>query len=50
MYAFLLEGEVVINEIVLNRRDGLGITESNILNIVANADSQLLLMEVPLII
>jgi redox-sensitive bicupin YhaK (pirin superfamily) len=50
VYAFLLEGEVVINEIVLNRRDGLGITESNILNIVANADSQLLLMEVPLII
>jgi redox-sensitive bicupin YhaK (pirin superfamily) len=50
VYAFLLEGEVVINEIVLNRRDGLGITESNILNIVANTDSQLLLMEVPLII
>jgi quercetin 2,3-dioxygenase len=48
VYAFLLEGEIIINEIVLNRRDGLGITESEQLKIYANTDSQLLLMEVPL--
>jgi quercetin 2,3-dioxygenase len=48
VYAFLLEGEVMINEIVLNRRDGLAITETGQLEINANADSQLLLIEVPL--
>jgi quercetin 2,3-dioxygenase len=48
VYAFLLEGEVIINEIVLNRRDGLGISESDTLKIIANIDSRLLLMEVPL--
>jgi quercetin 2,3-dioxygenase len=48
VYAFLLEGEVMINEIVLNRRDGLGITDSGQLEINANTDSQLLLIEVPL--
>ena len=47
VYAFLLEGEVLLNEIVLDRRDGLGITESETLNIKANADSQILLIEVP---
>ena len=48
VYAFLLEGDVTINEIVLNRRDGLGIEEENNLRIVANQDSELLLMEVPM--
>jgi quercetin 2,3-dioxygenase len=48
VYAFLLDGEVLINEIVLNHRDGLGITESELLIIKANTDSHLLLMEVPI--
>lgn len=47
VYAFLVEGDVTINEIVLNRRDGLGITESPTLSILANRASELLLMEVP---
>jgi len=48
VYAFLLEGDATINDIVLNRRDGLGISEENKLSITANADAELLLMEVPM--
>jgi hypothetical protein len=48
VYAFLLEGDVTINNIVLNRRDGLGLTETDKLDIKANATSDLLLIEVPM--
>lgn len=48
VYAFLLEGDVNINEIVLNKRDGLGISEENKLTITANSDAEILLMEVPM--
>lgn len=48
VYAFLLEGDVTLNDIVLNRRDGLGIEEAENLRISANLSSEILLMEVPL--
>jgi quercetin 2,3-dioxygenase len=48
VYAFVINGNVTINGEQLNRRDGLGITESNILSIEAIADAELLLMEVPI--
>ena len=48
VYVFLLEGEVVVNEIVLNRRDGLGVSETGTLSIKATEDAQILLMEVPM--
>lgn len=48
VYAFLLEGDVTINDIVMNRRDGLGIEEEKLLSITANQASELLLMEVPM--
>lgn len=48
VYAFLLEGDVTINDIQMNRRDGLGITESYQLKIKADSNAELLLMEVPL--
>jgi redox-sensitive bicupin YhaK (pirin superfamily) len=48
VYAFLLEGDATINEIVLNRRDGLGVSETSKLTIKANSDAEILLMEVPL--
>jgi quercetin 2,3-dioxygenase len=48
VYAFLLEGDVTINDIVLNRRDGLGISETEQLKIKANSNAELLLMEVPM--
>ncbi|MDB5208615.1 MAG: pirin family protein [Flavisolibacter sp.] len=48
VYAFLLEGDVTINDIVLNKRDGLGISEEKKLSITADSDAELLLMEVPM--
>lgn len=48
VYAFLIEGDATINEIQLNRRDGLGISETNQLKIKANSDAEILLMEVPM--
>jgi redox-sensitive bicupin YhaK (pirin superfamily) len=48
VYFFLLEGEAIINDIVLNRRDGLGITETETFTIKADSDAQLLAMEVPM--
>lgn len=48
VYAFVIEGEVTINGEKLNRRDGLGITEADKLEIKADSDVELLLMEVPM--
>jgi redox-sensitive bicupin YhaK (pirin superfamily) len=48
VYAFVLEGDAIINEIVLNRRDGLGISETSTLSIKADTDAEILLMEVPM--
>jgi redox-sensitive bicupin YhaK (pirin superfamily) len=47
VYAFVIEGDVSINGEKLNRRDGLGITETDNLQIKADSDAELLLMEVP---
>lgn len=47
VYAFIIEGNVTINGQSLNRRDGLGITGADALNIKADSDSEILLMEVP---
>ncbi|HEU4903949.1 MAG TPA: pirin family protein [Flavisolibacter sp.] len=48
VYAFLLEGDVTINDVVLNRRDGLGISDETILSITANSAAELLLIDVPM--
>lgn len=48
VYAFVLEGEVTINDIALQRRDGLGISETDSLTIKAGTDAEILLMEVPM--
>jgi redox-sensitive bicupin YhaK (pirin superfamily) len=47
VYAFVIEGDVTINGQKLNRRDGLAITEASELNIRADSNAELLLMEVP---
>lgn len=49
VYAFVLEGDVTINGESLNKRDGLGISETDTLNITADSDARLLLMEVPML-
>jgi redox-sensitive bicupin YhaK (pirin superfamily) len=49
VYAFVIDGEVTINDKKLSRRDGLGISETDKLEIKADADAELLLMEVPML-
>ncbi len=46
-FAFV-EGDATINDIVLSRRDGLGITETDMLTIKADSQAEILLMEVPM--
>ncbi|HZF65378.1 MAG TPA: pirin family protein [Chitinophagaceae bacterium] len=48
VYVFLLDGDLTINHVAMNKRDGLGITETEILNIRADEHAKLLLMEVPM--
>ncbi len=49
VYAFVLEGDVTINAEALHTRDGLAISETDILNITADTDARILLMEVPML-
>lgn len=48
VYAFVIEGSVEIAGIALNKRDGLGITETENFDIKATSDARILLMEVPM--
>lgn len=47
VYAFVIEGSVKINDQLLQRRDGLGILETERFDITADSDAEILLMEVP---
>jgi redox-sensitive bicupin YhaK (pirin superfamily) len=49
IYAFVLQGEVEIEEQHLASRDGLGIWDTKEIHVKAHADSSILLMEVPLL-
>ncbi|RIJ46791.1 pirin family protein [Maribellus luteus] len=49
VYAFVIEGDVTLNGQALNRRDGLGIWEVSELELVADTDARVLLMEVPML-
>jgi quercetin 2,3-dioxygenase len=49
VYAFVIEGDVTINGQSLNRRDGLGIEGAEKLDISADSDAKILLMEVPML-
>ncbi len=48
VYVFVIKGDVTVDGIALQERDGLGITEAEVLNITANTDTEFLLMEVPM--
>jgi redox-sensitive bicupin YhaK (pirin superfamily) len=48
VYAFVIEGDVTINGISLNKRDGLGMSDTDRLSITAESNAELLLMEVPM--
>lgn len=48
VYAFILKGDATINGNALNTRDGLGIWGVEKLDIKADSDTEILLMEVPM--
>jgi redox-sensitive bicupin YhaK (pirin superfamily) len=48
VYAFILNGNVTINDQQLEARDGFGISETNAINIKAGSDAEILLVEVPM--
>lgn len=48
VYAFVIKGNVTINDQVLHDRDGLGIWDVTDLSISAQSETELLLMEVPM--
>lgn len=47
IYAFIIEGKASINGQSLEHRDGLAISETSSLEIIAEENAQILLMEVP---
>jgi redox-sensitive bicupin YhaK (pirin superfamily) len=48
VYFFVIEGDVKVAGLDLNRRDGLGVEETDDIEIIAGADTRLLIMEVPM--
>ncbi|MEM6701040.1 MAG: pirin family protein, partial [Bacteroidota bacterium] len=50
IYAFVLEGEVTIAGQELSKRDGFGVWDTEAIDIQANKDAKVLLMEVPMAI
>jgi redox-sensitive bicupin YhaK (pirin superfamily) len=50
VYAFVLSGKIWINNQLLDSRDGLGIWDVSSLNIKSETASEILLMEVPMVL
>ncbi|MGB0999005.1 MAG: pirin family protein [Flavobacteriales bacterium] len=48
VYAFILKGDASINGQKLNERDGMGIWDIDKLEVTADSDTEILLMEVPM--
>jgi redox-sensitive bicupin YhaK (pirin superfamily) len=48
VYVFLIEGKIKIGDLELDKRDGLGVSETDEIEISALNDSKVLLMEVPM--
>ncbi|NQW28679.1 MAG: pirin family protein, partial [Flammeovirgaceae bacterium] len=48
VYAFVLEGSLVLEGQVLYKRDGFGLWEADSFEMRATTDSKVLLMEVPM--
>jgi redox-sensitive bicupin YhaK (pirin superfamily) len=48
LFVFLLEGEIEVAGEILAKRDAIGLLNLEEVNIKANADAEILLMEVPL--
>ena len=48
MYIFVLEGDIVVNDQNLNKRDGYGIWETDSFTLHSNSTAKVLVMEVPM--
>jgi len=48
VYLFLIDGEILVDDESLFKRDGIGIWETDEFPIIANSDSEVLLIEVPM--
>ncbi|MCX8019111.1 MAG: pirin family protein [Chitinophagaceae bacterium] len=48
VYVFVMEGDISVNDMTLNRRDGLGVSDAESISVRALTDSEILLMEVPM--
>ena len=48
VYAFVIEGDASINKQKLNRRDGLGVYQVDTIDVKADTNSKILIMEVPM--
>lgn len=48
VYAFVLNGDVTIDGQQLNARDGFGVWDTDKINVKADSDAEILLMEVPM--
>ena len=48
VYAFVIDGDLIINGEKLNRRDALGIADATDVEIKAESEAELLLMEIPM--
>lgn len=48
VYIFLLDGEIMVNGEKLNKRDGLGIWDTDRFTIKANSKSEILVMDIPM--
>ena len=48
VYVFLIEGEIKVDDIVLSRRDGMGIYDTKNFELETLQDSHILLIEVPM--
>ena len=47
-YIFVIEGSVTVEGQQLNRRDGLGISETNLINMTATSDAEVLIIDLPM--
>ena len=48
VYLFVLEGSITIEDIELNSRDAIGITKTNLFQVLSKNEASLLVIEVPM--
>jgi quercetin 2,3-dioxygenase len=49
VYVFVIEGDVKVNGLTLNKRDGLGVWDTDRISLTADSNVEVLLIEVPML-